>query len=280
MPQSNPPTTITAHANTVPPKPPKHLNCFPFNGLGFLLFLFIVLFTCLGIWQVKRLAWKETLIAQVNMRLHTTPNDAPMQAAWPKVNFNDDEYRPVRLHGRFLNDKETLVITLTNGETGYWILTPFLRDDHTIVFVNRGFIPMDKRKRESRENGMITGKTTVTGLLRMGESNGFFPRANKPAQNIWYTRQLPAIAQKLHLTHPIAPYFVDADATPNQGGWPKGGLTLVTFPNNHLSYAITWFLLALGVLTAFISLSLSERRKKCPFSPLTDTISNNEIEPK
>ncbi|RVB98891.1 SURF1 family protein, partial [Mesorhizobium sp. M7A.F.Ca.AU.002.06.1.1] len=48
----------------------------------------------------------------------------------------------------------------------------------------------------------------------------------------------------------VAPYFIDADATPNPGGWPVGGLTVVSFHNNHLVYALTWFGLALMVLGA------------------------------
>src|SRR3954470_20013179 len=43
----------------------------------------------------------------------------------------------------------------------------------------------------------------------------------------------------------VAPFFIDADDTPNPGGWPRGGLTIISFPNNHLVYALTWFCLAL-----------------------------------
>ena len=42
----------------------------------------------------------------------------------------------------------------------------------------------------------------------------------------------------------VAPYFIDADATPNPGGAPLGGLTVVSFRNAHLAYAATWFALA------------------------------------
>ena len=42
----------------------------------------------------------------------------------------------------------------------------------------------------------------------------------------------------------MAPFFIDADATPSPGGLPVGGLTVVHFPNSHLTYALTWFALA------------------------------------
>ena len=52
----------------------------------------------------------------------------------------------------------------------------------------------------------------------------------------------------------LAPFYVEADATPNPGGWPKGGQTRLDIPNNHLQYAMTWFGIAatlVGVFTAF-----------------------------
>lgn len=47
-----------------------------------------------------------------------------------------------------------------------------------------------------------------------------------------------------------APYFIDADATPGQPV-PRGGMTVVRFPNNHLVYAFTWF--GLAALIAFMT---------------------------
>ncbi len=47
----------------------------------------------------------------------------------------------------------------------------------------------------------------------------------------------------------VLPFFVDANAAPNPGGLPVGGVTLVTLPNNHFQYALTWFGLALVLLT-------------------------------
>ena len=52
----------------------------------------------------------------------------------------------------------------------------------------------------------------------------------------------------------VAPFLIDAEATAIPGRWPEGGHTVVSVPNNHLEYALTWFGLALvliGVFTAF-----------------------------
>ena len=48
-----------------------------------------------------------------------------------------------------------------------------------------------------------------------------------------------------------APYFVDADAAPNPGSYPVGGLTVVRFRDHHMIYALTWF--ALSALSLFFA---------------------------
>jgi surfeit locus 1 family protein len=58
----------------------------------------------------------------------------------------------------------------------------------------------------------------------------------------------------------VAPFFIDADATPNPGGLPIGGLTVISFPNNHLVYALTWFALAAMVAGGFCYLLYDQRR--------------------
>lgn len=228
---------------------------------GFLCLFFFCTFCALGIWQVERLSWKTNLIQRANERVHLTPVEAPPKSEWKNVTYDQDEYRPVKLTGKYLNDKEILITAVANETTGYWVLTPLKANDGSVTFINRGFVPMDKHDNKTRQSGNIDGETTVVGLLRMSEGGGIYPRKNNPQENKWYTRQLPEMAKKLNLSE-VAPYFIDADKTPNSGGLPIGGLTAVTFPNNHLSYAITWFILASGVLGASILLIITERRRR------------------
>jgi surfeit locus 1 family protein len=52
----------------------------------------------------------------------------------------------------------------------------------------------------------------------------------------------------------VAPFYIDADRTPNPGGWPQGGTALPDLPNHHLQYAISWFsLAAIGLYIYFKS---------------------------
>ena len=51
-----------------------------------------------------------------------------------------------------------------------------------------------------------------------------------------------------------------SNAATNPGGWPKGGVTIVDLPNDHLQYAITWFGLALGLLAVYLSYHIQKGR--------------------
>lgn len=241
-----------------PPRGPVALALFAL--LGLVLFSG---FIALGTWQVYRLAWKRELIARVDQRVHAAPVAAPGPAAWASVTAASSEYRHVRLQGHFLYDRQTPVWAATDFGSGYWVLTPLRQADGSIVLVNRGFAPTEWCGLKGQCAAGPDGEVTVTGLLRISEPAGVF-RRNDPARNSWYTRDVPAIANARGLRD-VAPYFVDEDAAPGtpdaaHSAWPQGGLTVIAFPNNHLSYLITWYLLALMVLAAAVYVGRDEYR--------------------
>jgi surfeit locus 1 family protein len=222
-------------------KPRSRAGLVAFGVLAGLVVLGLI---ALGTWQVERRTWKLDLIARVDQRVHASAVAAPGPIEWPSVTAARDEYRRVSVTGTFLNDRETLTQAVTERGGGYWVLTPLRRQDGTLVLVNRGFVPTEQRDPATRRAGEIAGETTVVGLLRLSEPRGTLLRSNDPAGDRWFSRDVPAIAAARGLSD-VAPYFIDADNTPNPGGVPVGGLTVTTFPNSHLVYAITWYVLAL-----------------------------------
>ena len=205
--------------------------------LGFLLF------SALGVWQLERRVWKLDLIERTGARIHSPPAPAPGPKDWPALTAENSEYKRVSATGRLLNDRETLVQASTERGAGFWVMTP-LETGHGTILVNRGFVPPEKRPPSARSAGQPSGPVKITGLLRMSQPGGAFLRSNDPGAGRWYSRDVAAIAKTRHLGS-TAPYFIDADATPNVGGWPVGGLTVVNFRNAHLTYALTWFGLAI-----------------------------------
>jgi surfeit locus 1 family protein len=201
-----------------------------------------LLFAGLGVWQVERLGWKRDLIARVEARIKAPPVPLGPKDQWSRFMPENAEYLRVRTTGRFDHRRETLVDALTERGKGFWVLTPLVTTDRTIL-INRGFVPTGLADPSLRRAGQLGGSNDVTGLIRLTEPGGRFLRSNAPAEDRWYSRDVEAIARKRGIANP-EPYFIDAEATPVPGGYPVGGLTVVRFPNNHLIYTLTWFALA------------------------------------
>jgi surfeit locus 1 family protein len=231
--------------------------------LGSFSALAIVSLTALGIWQLERRTWKLHLIDQITQHVSAAPIDAPGPSQWLRAAAGDYTYRRVRAYGLYLNDRETLVRAVTRLGGGYWVLTPLRTEQGYTILVNRGFVPLDRREPSTRKDGLVDDRTVVSGLLRNSEPKGAFLHANDPAADRWYSRDVEAIAEA-RLQSPVAPYFIDADATPVPGGLPVGGLTVIDLPNNHLVYALTWFALAIIATVATSVVGRAEWRSRHP----------------
>ncbi len=218
-----------------------------------------VIFIALGNWQLDRLSWKEALISRVEQRVSAPAVPAPRPDQWPGISRESHEYLHVSLRGRFLAERDTLVVAATEKGSGYWVLTPLLIDNHGTVLINRGYIGQGAMPSQAP-----VGEVILSGLLRLTEPAGGFLRANDPATNRWYSRDVAAIGSTLGLS--LAPYFVDADI--GQPGSavnvdfdieqsvqdPVGGLTVIHFNNSHRVYALTWYTLALMAAGACVFL--------------------------
>jgi surfeit locus 1 family protein len=216
------------------------------------LFAVPIVLICLGLsaWQVQRLYWKRDLIAQRDAAVSAPPVALPRTAGEAPLM----EFRHVAVDGVFLHDKEIFLGASSGaGQVGYQILTPLREADGRFVFVNRGFIPSELKDPTKRVAGQSAGSVHILGLLRVPptEKPNWFLPDNRPDRNYWFWVDLPAIAAADGLTN-VAPFIVDADATPNPGGWPKGGVTRLDLPNDHLQYAITWFALAVAMVVVYV----------------------------
>jgi len=210
----------------------------------------LIILVGLGSWQVQRLHWKEGLIAQRD-RMVAAPPIAPPQTL---AEAEQNQFRHVADDGVLLNDKEIFLAAASEGGgSGYQVLTPLQEPDGRIIFVNRGFIPLELKDPVKRAAGEPSGAVHIAGLLRVppAEKPTFFLPNNRPDLDLWFWVDLPAMANAAGVGD-AAPFYIDADKAPNPGGWPKGGVTNLELPNDHLQYAITWFSLAVALVVIYV----------------------------
>lgn len=206
----------------------------------------LVVLVGLGTWQLQRLEWKTQLIAERDAGLAAPPLPLPVDdAALAAL-----EFRKVTASGRFLHEHELYVGSRTNkGAAGYHVLTPLRVADGTVLLVNRGWVPLDRRDPASRQAGQMTGPVTVTGILRVNAHAGWLTPENQPADNLWFRYDLPAMSAATDLS--LRPAILEADAAEIPGGLPVGGQFRAEIPNRHLEYALTWYALAVVLIVIY-----------------------------
>jgi surfeit locus 1 family protein len=210
----------------------------------------------LGTWQVERLQWKEAVIAERTARTTATPIALPPPTAQLSAEaLVDLDYRRATATGEFQHDREMYLAARTmQGAVGHQVVTPLRQADGSIVLVNRGWVPDDRKDPGTRATGQLAGTVTIEGAIRAPGRQHWLQPDNEPEKNRWFWNDLPAMAQ--HAGVPperLVPVFLEAGAAGNPGGLPIGGQTRVNLPNDHLQYAITWYALAIGLAVIYVA---------------------------
>jgi len=172
-----------------------------------------------------------------------------------------NDYLHVVVTGRFDNDKEAYIYGIgPEGQPVYHVVVPFKADDGETFLVDRGIVPQHLKAAATRPAGIRRGETMIVGYWRWPQAPGIFTPKPDAAKRVWYSKDVVGIARAEGIKLADPPGIIEADSTPNPGGWPKGGQTVVTFRNDHLQYAITWFALAAVTLGGWIAYHISQGR--------------------
>ena len=203
----------------------------------------------LGVWQLQRLHWKQGLIAEIEARSKGEPITLDQAIAIAREGRDPSYYR-VKVEGRFDHAKELYLYAVSEGRAGWHVITPLATESGEAVLIDRGFVPDELRNPAARAEGELSGAVTLTGIVRVPETQGSFTPDNEIGANRWFWRDLQAMARAIG-TGEIAPFYLEAEKSDVPGGWPEGGQTRLELPNNHLQYALTWFLLAAALLIVY-----------------------------
>lgn len=208
----------------------------------------------LGAWQLERRTAKLALIATLDERLATAPVALPPAARWSELTPAHDEFRRVVLSG-VIDGRDGAQVFASGSPlrkdvtgTGAWAFAPLRLPGGETVVVNRGFVG-DGQTAAAPAGAAVA----LTGYIRFAEAAGALTPPADRGKRLWFVRDHLGMAQALGWAEPsrLAPFYVDLEGPVPAGGVPKPGPLQVNLKNDHLQYAVTWFLLAGAVMIAF-----------------------------
>ncbi|MFT4014381.1 MAG: SURF1 family protein [Paracoccus sp. (in: a-proteobacteria)] len=184
----------------------------------------------LGVWQLQRMGWKEAILDDIQSRIDGAPVPLPPQVD-PAM-----KYMPVTVSGTTTGTEIDVLSGMRESGGGYQVVSGFVTDDGRRILVDRGFVDQD-HKRDPRPPVRLQ----VLGNLHWPQEKGSATPAPNLDQNIWFARDVPAMAGALG-TQPVL--VVAAEVAGDAQGVQPIPVAIEGIPNNHLSYAAQWFMIA------------------------------------
>jgi surfeit locus 1 family protein len=219
--------------------------------VSFVIALLILL--SLSLWQVKRLVWKTNLIEQRVSNFEGEPKNL-----FDIKKPNENEFKKVFIEGQLLNNLEFFMPALSkNGNNGFHIIVPMEVEKKKLILFDTGWVPLAKKEKNKRLNNLIKEKKIFTAVIRLPGRKGYFQPDNDNIKNFWFFVEPKLMEETISMKLENKFYLEAVDNGPN--GFPLGNQTRIYLRNNHLQYAITWFLIALSLIGVFIFASIRKK---------------------
>jgi surfeit locus 1 family protein len=211
--------------------------------------LMLVALLGLGTWQVQRYGWKSELIDKLQAR----STAAAIELSAAPAALEEIEFQRVLVTGTFLHEHEFFLLGRSlRGSPGLHVLTPLRRaDGKGWALIDRGWIPFERRAPETRAAGQVEGEVAVEGIVRLAKGPGTFTPENDPKGNNWYFVEPDAMARAAGLGS-LPGYYVLSGGKGSPGGYPVPRQWRLDVRNNHVEYAITWYLMAVVLIVIYV----------------------------
>ncbi len=217
----------------------------------------IAILVGLGLWQLDRKAWKENLIATMTTRLARAPADLPPRDRWAHLLQAREEFARVGFPAEFLDGQEALVYSAGSAfrpdvkGPGYWVFAPARLAGGSIVIVDRGYVPLERkdpatrtqgaaaRQRRHRRHRALAGDARPVHAGRRSQGQCLVPARHHGDRRRQEMGERGAVLYR-------------AGSAGAAGRLAAAGQAAGQLPNNHLQYAITWFGLALALAGVYL----------------------------
>ena len=211
----------------------------------------------LGFWQLERLEQKQTTNTQVIARTALPAVDVQeilsSTGTTTSGTYEELQWRVVTAKGEYLEERAVTIINRSQDATaGYSPVTPFLLENGTVVFINRGFVPLAQPVPSPS-----SGPVTIKGYLRTSQKRTFLSAvdSNDPSTTEFHRLDVNLLAKRID--QPSLPMYIQLiEETPAQGSpWPAPTQLPELTEGSHFSYAMQWWFFSLVSLTGWIVVS-------------------------
>lgn len=208
-------------------------------GPAFLTALMLALLVTLGLWQVHRLAWKTAILASIDAAERNPPVPlVPGVGPFTRVSVVGVLSAASAAYADQVND------TPQGPKMGSQLLRLLSRPGEAPILVDLGWVP------EGVTLPTPAGEQTVIGYVRPAEHPSWKSAVDSVSARRFYTLDPATIGAALGQAT-VAPFTLVAMGQVHPGIYPQPADALPQPPNNHLSYALTWFGLAVVLLVVF-----------------------------
>ena len=219
--------------------------------IAFLVALSILL--SLSTWQLKRLKWKSNLI---DIRVSMYEGEVkPLNVIREP---SESEFQRISVKGKLLNEYAYFMPALSKkGNNGFHILVPFKTVENKFIIFDTGWVPLLRKDREKRINNIDNEEKEFIAVIRVPGRKGYFQPENDPIKNFWFFVEPTLMEKQLKFSLEKEFYVEAVNNGPN--GFPLGNQTRIYLRNNHLQYALTWLMIAFGLIGVYFFASIKKK---------------------
>lgn len=203
-------------------------------------FIIIILLFSLGTWQLYRLQWKENIIRKIELSSKLPPTSLDIN--------NMEEFKKIKIKGKLLLKNYFLYQLNEKGNYGFNLISVLQTDNSNFFLVKRGWLPKIEKKYEENYPLVMVSNVEIEGVLHLVKPKRNFVPENNDKEKFFYYLDINQLSKSLNVK--LEPYLIEQSSSDKYFINLKN-TSRINITNNHLQYAITWYVLGFCILIAF-----------------------------
>ncbi len=159
-----------------------------------------------------------------------------------------EEFKKIKIKGKLLLKNYFLYQLNEKGNYGFNLISVLQTDNSNFFLVKRGWLPKIEKKYEENSTLEIVSNVEIEGVLHLVKPKRNFVPENNDKEKFFYYLDINQLSKSLNVK--LAPYLIEQSSSDKYFINLKN-TSRINITNNHLQYAITWYVLGFCILIAF-----------------------------